>query len=145
MKEIMKSVSLASLTVILLTACGDNFRNGHAPGDIEALENATVYHLADGGVIHERHNGSDQYHLVEATTPDYELKPEGLEVEFSGDWKGSAILERQPEDYVSAFITLVPGEGPEGTRFGIDSLIIEEIIEGFSSATTVEEIYQRKK
>lgn len=137
--------SLVSLTVSLLTGCGGGFRNGHAPGEIETLENATVYHLADGVFIHERHDGSDHYYLVEATAADYALKPEGLEVEFDGNWEGALITKRQPDNYVTAFITLVPNDGPETTRFIVDSLIIEEIIQGFSNATTVEDIYQRKK
>lgn len=133
------------LAALMLTGCGRDLRNGHAPGDVEFRDNATVYHLADGVFIHERRDGENHYLLLEDTVAGYRLTPEGLEVEFPGNGKRVVIAERQPENYVTAFITLVPADGVEGTRFAVDPSTIETILEQFNAAMTVEEIYQQKE
>lgn len=138
-------LSSLSLTALMLASCGDGFRNGYRPGDIETLGNATVYHLADGVFIQERFEGSPHYYLVETTVADYRLKPEGLEVDFRGAGGGIAVAGRQTDHYVAAFMTRVPGDGPEATRFQIDASTLERIVDEFDADMTVADIYRRKK
>lgn len=144
MKPTLSFASLL-LTAFLLTGCGGGFRNGHAPGDIERLENTDVYHLADGVFLHERHEGGNFYYLIEETASDYRLTPDGWEVEFGGKSRGAAILERPPENVVAAIITLIPEDGLEATRFPLDRGTLESVVQEFSEATTVGEIYQRRE
>lgn len=137
-------LSALLLSAVILTACGDGFRNDHRPGDIETIDNAVVYHLADGVFIKERFEGSSHYYLVEATVADFRLKPEGLEVDFRGAGKGAVIAERPPSNYVTAVLTLVPEDGPETTRFQIDASSLEKILEEFDADMTTADIYRRK-
>lgn len=133
------------LAAVILASCSGGFRNGHRPGDIETLDKALVHHLADGVFIRERFEGSSHFYLVETTVDDWRLKPEGLEVEYRGTGEVTAVAGRQPDHYVVAFMTRVPGDGPEATRFQIDASTLERIVDEFDADMTVADIYRRKK
>jgi hypothetical protein len=112
---------------------------------VETVDNAKVYHLADGVFVVERKKGGTVYYLIEATVADYELTANGLDVMLEGRMAGTYSTTPAPEGYVAAWITEVGGDGPGVTRFQIDDATIGEFLAGINGSTTVRNVYQLKK
>lgn len=142
----MARISLIALTTLFWLGCGGaDFRNGYRPGDIETTSTAKVYHLADGVFIVERKSEESAYYLVESTVADYQLTSRGLDIDLEGENAGTYSTAAAPEGYVAAWITEVSGEGPGVTRFEINDATLEELLQNFTAATTVSEIYDLKQ
>jgi len=138
----MKTLAtLASLTILLtlLAGCGGGeSAPPHAPGEIERLPNATIYHLKDGVFIHEVFEGADHYYLVDDhIIESYELTQERLGyVKENGN---AGVAHRAPvgeilcilrESDSSSLVTKLKGE--EAT--------IKRVIESFNADATVESV-----
>lgn len=138
--------SLLAFTTLFLFGCERaDFRNGYSPGEVEVIDNAQVFHLADGVFIEERKSGSIVYYLIESTVADYELTKEGLDIELEGEKAGTYSTTPAPEGYVAAWITEVPDEGPGLTRFQIDDATLAELLQELTATTTVQDIYNLKQ
>jgi hypothetical protein len=138
----MHRFALFALLALLLGCARADFRNGYSPGDVETVNNAEVYHLADGVFVVERRNGRPCYYLIESSVADYELTAEGLDIVLEGEMAGTYSTTPAPQGYVAAWITEVEGEGPGVTRFQIEDATIGEFLEGIHSATTVRDVYR---
>ena len=137
---------LLTLFALLLLGCARaDFRNGYSPGDVETVDNAKVYHLADGVFVVERKNGSTRYYLIESTVADYELTAQGLDIELKGEKAGTYSTTPAPQGCVAAWITEVEGDGPGVTRFQVDEATIDEFLKGIDGSTTVQDIYRLKQ
>lgn len=142
----MHRLSLLALTVLVLIGCDRaEFRNGYSPGEVEAIDNAKVFHLADGVFIEERQNGSIRYYLIESTVADYELTAQGLDIVLEGENAGTYSTTPAPQGYVAAWITEVQGESPGVTRFQIADATVADLIGKLIESTTVQDIYRLKK
>ena len=142
----MNRFSLLALTTLLLVGCERaDFRNGYSPGELEVIDDAKVYHLADGVFIEQSRNGNNVYYLIESTVADYELTAEGLDIKLNGEKAGTYSTSPAPEGYVAAWITEVPGDGPGITRFQIDDATLAELLQNLTAATTVRDIYNLKQ
>lgn len=138
--------SLFAFTTLFLLGCDRaDLRNGSSPGEVEVIENGKVFHLADGVFIEETKNGGNVYYLIESSVVDYDLTAEGLDIELEGEKAGIYSTTPAPQGYVAAWITLVPGEGPEVTRFRIEDEILAKLLREFTAATTVRDIYNLKQ
>ena len=145
-KNIRKRFSLLALIILVLLGCDRaDFRNGFSPGEVETIDNAKVYHLADGVFIEARKNGSICYYLIESTVADYELTAQGLDIVLEGEKAGTYSTTPAPQGYVAAWITLIAGEGPEATRFSIDDAKVADFIKNLSDSTTVQDLYRLKQ
>ena len=142
----MIRLSLFAFTTLFLLGCDRaDFRNGHSPGEIELIDNGRVFHLADGVFIEEKKTEGSVYYLIESTVVDYDLTKAGLDIELGGDKAGSYSTTPAPQGYVAAWISLVPGEGPELTRFRIEDEILAKLLRDFTAATKVRDIYKLKQ
>ena len=142
----MDRCSLLTLTTLLLLGCGRaDFRNGYRPGELEIVDYANVYHLADGVFIEERRMGSNVYYLIESTVADYELTAAGLAIELEGEMAGTYSTVPAPEGYVAAWITEVPGEPPGVTRFQMDDATRAALLQKVDATMTVREIHSLKQ
>ena len=141
----MNRLFLPAVIVIGSFGCehGD-FRNGHSPGDVETTGSATVYHLADGVFVEQADNGRKRYYLIESNVAEYTITPTGLDVELRGENAGSYSTSAAPDGYVAAWMTLVPGDGVEVTRFQIEAATLLDSLQDFKT-TTVRDIYNLKK
>lgn len=145
-RTMMTRISFLALASLLLLGCDrHDFRNGHKPGEVEVVRAARVYHLADGVFIEERKGGSTVHYLIEDTAADYELTATGLDVVMVGDHAATYSTTPAPAGYVAAWITLIPADGLEITRFEIDPAVLAGLLKKFSAATTVRDIYNLKK
>lgn len=144
----MKHSSLLALVLLLLLlpACDRaGLRNGHRPGDVEVTDQARIFHLADAVFIEERRIEGKVHFLIESTVADYQLTEKGLDVELEGDMAGTYSTTPAPQGYVAAWITRIPGEGPELTRFQLDDATLAALPEDLTAATTVQDIYDLKQ
>ena len=116
-----------------------------AAGELEAIGDAKVYHLADGVMIEERKNGIKVYYLIESTVADYELTAEGLDIKLEGEKAGTYSTTPAPEGYIAAWITLVPVDGPEVTRFHVDEATLAELLQNLTAGMTVRDVYNLKQ
>ena len=135
-----------ALAILALLGCDrTDFRNGYAPGEVETLDNAKVFHLTDGVFVVERKNGSTCYYLIESTVADYELTAQGLDIELKGEKAGTYSTTPAPQGCVAAWITEIEGDGPGMTRFQVDEATIDEFLKGIDGSTTVQDIYRLKQ
>ncbi len=142
----MNRFPLLMLSALLLFGCArDGFRNGYSPGDVETVDNAEIYHLADGVLVVARQNGSTCYYLIESTVADYDLTANGLDVILEGDKAATYSTKPAPAGYVAAWITEVEGDGPGVTRFQIEDATISEFLKGITGSTTVRDLYSLKQ
>ena len=142
----MYRLSILALTTLLLLGCNrDSFRNGHGPGELEVIQDAKVYHLADGVFIAQRKNGSNVYYLIESTVADYELTAEGLDIELEGEKAGRGSITPAPEGHVAAWLTEIPADGPGVTRFKVDDTRLAELLQNFTATMTARDIYDLKQ
>lgn len=146
LRNIMNRFSLFALAAFLALGCERaDFRNGYSPGELEAIGDAMVYHLADGVMIEERKNGIKVYYLIESTVADYELTAEGLDIKLEGEKAGTYSTTPAPEGYIAAWITLVPVDGPEVTRFHVDEATLAELLQNLTAGMTVRDVYNLKQ
>jgi hypothetical protein len=135
-----------ALAILVLLGCDRvDFRNGYAPGEVETIDNAKVYHLADGVFVAESKNGSTCYYLIESTVADYKLTAEGLDIVLEGEKAGTYSTTPAPQGYVAAWITEVEGDGPGVTRLQIEDATIGEFLKGINESTTVQDVYRLKR
>ena len=64
---------LSLLIAIVIAGCGGGSAQPQAPGEIERLSNATIYHLKNGVFIHEAFEGADHYYLLHDLVESYEI------------------------------------------------------------------------
>ena len=129
------------LVVIVIAGCGGgDSAPTHAPGEIERLSNATIYHLKNGVFIHEAFEGADHYYLLHDIVESYELTQDGLNyVKKTSAGTNAGTTPRPPvgeilcilrESDSSSVVTKLPG----------DEATIKRVIEGFNADATVESV-----
>ena len=129
------------LVVIVIAGCGvGESANTHAPGEIERLSNATIYHLKNGVFIHEAFEGADHYYLLHDIVESYELTQDGLKYvkkTSAGDNAGTTprpsageILCILRESDSSSLVTKLRG----------DEATIKRVIESINADATVESV-----
>jgi hypothetical protein len=137
---------LLALAILVLLGCDRaDFRKGYAAGEVQTVDNATFYHLADGVFVVERKNGSTFYYLIESTVADYELTAGGLDIKLEGQKEGRYTIAPAPEGYVAAWFTEIPVDGPGVTRFQIDDATIDKFLAAIDGSTTVRDVYQLRQ
>jgi uncharacterized protein (TIGR03067 family) len=115
---------------------GGESANLHAPGKIERLSSATIYHLKDGVFIHEVFEGADHYYLVNDIVESYELTQEGLKYirqSAAGD------MPRAPVGKIAAILR-EPDSSALFTRLSGDEATVKKIIESFAADVTVDSV-----
>ena len=142
----MYRLAILALSTLLLLGCNrDSCRNGHGPGDLEVIQDAKVYHLADGVFIAQRKNGSNVYYLIESTVTDYELTAEGLDIRLDDEKATRGSITPAPEGYVAAWLTEIPADGPGVTRFKVDDTRLAELLQNLTATMTARDIYDLKQ
>lgn len=132
---------LSLLAAIVIVGCGGGeSARTHAPGEIERLPNATIYHLKDGVFIHEVFEGADHYYLLHDIVESYELTQDGLDyVKKTSAGTNAGTTPRPPvgeilcilrESDSSSLVTKLKG----------DEATIKRVIEGFDADATVESV-----
>ena len=127
----------APLVAILMAGCGGGeSAHTHAPGDIERLSNATIYHLQDGVFIHEVFEGADHYYLVDDIVESYELTKEGLKYAREG---AVGDTPRAPVGDIAAVLRDSDSRALF-TRLRGDEATVKKIIESFGADATVDSL-----
>lgn len=125
------------LVAIVIAGCGGGeSTNTYAPGDIERLSNATIYHLQDGVFIHEAIEGADHYYLLHDIVESYELTQDGLKYVK----KNSAGNSPRPPVGEILCIFREPDSSSLVTKFRGDEETIKKFIESFNADATVESV-----
>jgi hypothetical protein len=129
--------AVSLLVAIVIAGCGGGESAPiHAPGEIERLPNATIYHLKDGVFIHEVFEGADHYYLVD----DYIVKSceptqEGLSyVKKNGN---AGVAQRASVGEILGVLRDSDSRGLVTSLRG-DEATIKRVIEGFNADATVE-------
>ena len=145
-KSTINRFCLLALAILVLLGCDRaDFRNGFAPGEVATIDNAKVYHLADGVFIAQTKDGSNIYYLIESTVADYELTAEGLDIKLDDEKATRGSITPAPEGYVAAWLTEIPADGPGVTRFQVDDTRLAGLLQNLTATTTARDIYNLKQ
>jgi hypothetical protein len=145
-KSTINRFCLLALAILVLLGCDRaDFRSGFVPGEVETIDNAKVYHLADGVFIAQRKDGSNVYYLIESTVADYELTAEGLDIKLDDEKATRGSITPAPEGYVAAWLTEIPPDGPGVTRLKVDDTRLAELLQDLTATTTARDIYNLKQ
>ena len=145
-KSTINRFCLLALAILVLLGCDRaDFRKGFAPGEVATIDNAKVYHLADGVFIAQTKDGSNIYFLIESTVADYELTAEGLDIKLDDEKATRCSITPAPEGYVAAWLTEIPADGPGVTRFQVDDTRLAGLLQNLTATTTARDIYNLKQ
>ena len=131
--------AVSLLVAIVIAGCGGGeSAHTHAPGEIERLPNATIYHLKDGVFIHEVFEGADHYYLVDDNIVEsYELTQEGLGYVKEN---GNVGVAQRPS--VGEILGALRDSDSRGlvTSLRGDEATVKSVIESFNADATVESV-----
>ena len=129
------------LVVIVIAGCGGGeSANTHAPGEIERLSNATIYHLQDGVFIHEAIEGADHYYLLHDIVESYELTQDGLKyVKKTSAGTNAGTTPRPPVGEILCILR-EPDSSSGVTKLRGDEETIKKVVESFNADATVESV-----
>jgi len=116
-------------------------------GTIETQQNAIVYHLTDGVLVHETFGNGQHYYLIQYPAQLVGLTPKGLSVAYEKMGLDNPVKDvaRETADHI---VVILLGESRmvfHSTVKKVDAALIEGIIHDFNAETTVQKIYDQTK
>jgi hypothetical protein len=132
---------LTLLVAIVIAGCGGGeSAKPHAPGEIERLSNATIYHLKNGVFVHEAFEGADHYYLLHDIVESYELTQDGLKyVKKTSAGTNAGTTPRPPVGEILCILRESDSSSLV-TKLRGDEATIKRVIESFNADATVESV-----
>ena len=129
------------LIAIVIAGCGGgDSAPTHAPGEIERLSNATIYHLKNGVFIHEAFEDADHYYLLHDMVESYELTQDGLKyVKKTSAGTNAGTTPRPPVGEILCILRESDSRSLV-TKLRCDEAAIKRIVESFNADATVESV-----
>ena len=145
-KSTINRFCLLALAFLVLLGCDRaDFRNGFAPGEVATIDNAKVYHLADGVFIAQTKDGSNIYFLIESTVADYELTAEGLDIKLDDEKATRCSITPAPGGLRGGMAHGNPRRRSGGYTVQVDDTRLAGLLQNLTATTTARDIYNLKQ